>query len=117
MTPIIQQAPNSVITELVENQQEESEHISNTARKENPTINDLANSIDQVLNLKKVTVAFTEPPGCLITHLSKSVSSKITYESHIAGLLFKHCADCHHPGTAAPFSLLSYEDAKNCRRC
>lgn len=27
MTPIIQQAPNSVITELVENQQEESEHI------------------------------------------------------------------------------------------
>jgi peroxiredoxin len=89
------------------------DQISNTARKEKPTINDLANSIDQVLNLKKVTVAFTEPPGCLITHLSKSVSSKITYESHIAGLLFKHCADCHHPGTAAPFSLLSYEDAKN----
>ncbi len=27
MTPIIQQAPNSVITELAENQQEESEHI------------------------------------------------------------------------------------------
>ena len=27
MTPIIQQAPNSVITELTENQQEESDHI------------------------------------------------------------------------------------------
>jgi len=89
------------------------DQISNTARKENPTINDLSNSIDQVLNLKKVNVAFTEPPGCLITHSSKATSSKITYESHIAGILFKHCADCHHPGTAAPFSLLSYEDAKN----
>jgi len=89
------------------------DQITNSARKENPTINDLANAIDQVLNLKKVTTAFTESPGCLITRLSKSINSKITYESHIAGLLFKHCADCHHPGTAAPFSLLSYEDAKN----
>ena len=27
MTPIIEKAPNSVITELTENQQEESDHI------------------------------------------------------------------------------------------
>jgi hypothetical protein len=31
----------------------------------------------------------------------------------VAPLLYKHCAMCHHPGAAAPFSLLSYQDARS----
>jgi hypothetical protein len=30
----------------------------------------------------------------------------------VAPILRKHCTGCHRPGTTAPFSLLTYEDAK-----
>ena len=35
-----------------------------------------------------------------------------TFNRDIAPILFAHCAPCHHPGQAAPFSLLSFDDAK-----
>ncbi len=35
-----------------------------------------------------------------------------TYHKDIAPLLQKHCQDCHRPGQVAPFSLLSFEQAK-----
>jgi hypothetical protein len=38
-------------------------------------------------------------------------SESITYTKQIARILQNRCQTCHHPGTAAPFSLLSYEDA------
>jgi mono/diheme cytochrome c family protein len=36
----------------------------------------------------------------------------ITFSKHIAGILNKNCAECHRPNQVAPFSLLSYDDAK-----
>ncbi|MBI4658274.1 MAG: tetratricopeptide repeat protein [Verrucomicrobia bacterium] len=36
----------------------------------------------------------------------------ITFTKHIAPILFAHCGECHRPGQAAPFSLLSYADAQ-----
>src|SRR5438874_8141847 len=38
--------------------------------------------------------------------------SQVTFNKHIAPVLFKNCAGCHHPGEVAPFSLLTYGDAK-----
>lgn len=35
-----------------------------------------------------------------------------TYSGQVAEILFRVCADCHRPGEVAPFSLLTYEDAK-----
>ena len=35
-----------------------------------------------------------------------------TFAGDVAPILFEHCAPCHHPGGAGPFSLLSYSDAK-----
>ena len=35
----------------------------------------------------------------------------VTFTRDIAPILYKHCAGCHHPGEAAPFSLLTYQDA------
>ena len=35
----------------------------------------------------------------------------VTFAEHIAPILFNQCASCHRPGQAAPFSLLTYEDA------
>ena len=36
-----------------------------------------------------------------------------TYTRDIAPILFRSCAPCHRPGEAAPFSLLTYADAKS----
>jgi len=33
-----------------------------------------------------------------------------TFNKDVAPIVFKHCANCHHPGEVAPFALLSYED-------
>jgi hypothetical protein len=34
-----------------------------------------------------------------------------TFNKDVAPILHQHCANCHHPGEVAPFSLLSYEDS------
>ena len=36
----------------------------------------------------------------------------LTFNKDIAPIIFQHCAECHHAGGAAPFSLLSYDDVK-----
>ena len=36
----------------------------------------------------------------------------VTFNRDIAPLFFEHCSTCHRPGTAAPFSLLTYSDAR-----
>src|SRR4030095_9168164 len=36
----------------------------------------------------------------------------LTFNKDIAPIIFNRCAECHHPGGPAPFSLLNYEDVK-----
>jgi|SRR5579871_846149 len=36
----------------------------------------------------------------------------VTYTRDVAPILQKHCQGCHRPGEAAPFSLLTYEQAR-----
>lgn len=48
-------------------------------------------------------VAAAEPPADVVT-----------FNRDVAPVIFAHCSGCHHPGEAAPFSLLTYEDV--CRR-
>ena len=36
----------------------------------------------------------------------------VTFSQQVAPILYQFCAPCHRPGEAAPFSLLSFEDAK-----
>lgn len=35
-----------------------------------------------------------------------------TFMRDVAPILFKHCAQCHHPGGSAPFSLLTYSGVR-----
>jgi Flp pilus assembly protein TadD/mono/diheme cytochrome c family protein len=35
-----------------------------------------------------------------------------TFNRDIAPIIYSNCADCHRPGEAGPFSLLSYQDVK-----
>jgi len=41
------------------------------------------------------------------------ISQDVTYAKDIAPILFEHCAACHHPGGIGPFSLLSYQAARD----
>ena len=38
-------------------------------------------------------------------------ASEVTFNKHVAPILFQRCAGCHRPGEVAPFSLLNYRDA------
>jgi tetratricopeptide (TPR) repeat protein len=42
----------------------------------------------------------------------KPILHKVTFNPVIARILYKNCTPCHRPGESAPFSLLSYQDAK-----
>jgi peroxiredoxin len=81
-------------------------------RRDEPRRKDLAIALDEVLAGKPVSVAETETAGCLITRRGRQQKAEVTY-ADVAPILKQHCVDCHHPGTAAPFSLLRYEDAAN----
>lgn len=75
---------------------------------------DLENALKEIQAKKKITLPVTEAVGCLITRKDRSTKKgDITYTKQISRLFQNRCAECHHPGTAAPFSLTTYEDAQN----
>jgi tetratricopeptide (TPR) repeat protein/mono/diheme cytochrome c family protein len=39
-------------------------------------------------------------------------AAPVTFNQQIAPILYRNCSACHRPGESAPFSLLSYDDAK-----
>jgi Flp pilus assembly protein TadD len=54
-----------------------------------------------------------KPNALLLVLLCLPLSAEtITFSKDIAPILYQYCAPCHRPGEAAPFSLLSYEDAR-----
>ncbi|MCA9229894.1 MAG: redoxin family protein [Planctomycetales bacterium] len=74
---------------------------------------DLQEAIEDVLAGREVRVKETTVDGCLITfpQENKTPDREVTFSEHIAPLLQEHCQSCHRPGTEAPFSLLTYDDA------
>ena len=38
-------------------------------------------------------------------------AAPVTFSETVAPILYDNCVTCHRPGEAAPFSLISYEDA------
>lgn len=72
---------------------------------------DLKMAIDEVLAGKVVSVAETSVDGCAITTaVPNGKAENLTYHKDVAPIVLKHCSNCHHEGTAAPFALMSYED-------
>ncbi|HEX4772764.1 MAG TPA: tetratricopeptide repeat protein [Bryobacteraceae bacterium] len=43
---------------------------------------------------------------------SQTTKATPTFSRDIAPIIYHNCADCHRPGEAGPFPLLSYEDVK-----
>ncbi|MBO13318.1 MAG: alkyl hydroperoxide reductase [Planctomycetaceae bacterium] len=87
---------------------------------------DLGRAIDRVLAGRASRLERTTPVGCVLEPLrappkrgvSKQVKStgEITWAGTVANLVHRRCGRCHRPDTAAPFSLLSYQDVVGRRR-
>lgn len=42
-----------------------------------------------------------------------SFPQEVTFNEHIAPIIFKNCTPCHRPNAPGPFTLTSYEDVRN----
>lgn len=81
-------------------------------RRQKATRDDLARALEEVIAGKPVSVAETEADGCLLDRTRKEPASKnVTYAKEVSRILQQRCQACHRPEQAAPFSLLTYEDA------
>ena len=65
---------------------------------------ELEEAITSVVAGKPVTHPETRARGCALR--------EINFNRDIAPVVYKHCAGCHRPGEAGPFSLLTYQDVK-----
>ncbi|HEY7310682.1 MAG TPA: redoxin family protein [Gemmataceae bacterium] len=82
------------------------------SRRPKATRDDLGQAIEEVLAGKKVSVAETEPDGCLLDRADKKPArTEVTYAKHVAPILQRRCQVCHRPEQAGPFALLTYNDA------
>ena len=82
-----------------------------TFKREKPVNTWLKDAITIALQGKSATQKKVPAEGCLIGRQRKTDNnSSVTYGSHIAGILNRHCVKCHRPGEIAPFSLTDYEE-------
>jgi mono/diheme cytochrome c family protein len=82
-------------------------------RRQKATRQDLASALDDVLAGKPVSVPETEADGCVLERAEKQPPrTDVTYAKQVARILQRRCQSCHRPDQAAPFSLLTYEDAR-----
>ncbi|GMV93801.1 MAG: hypothetical protein AMXMBFR82_35790 [Candidatus Hydrogenedentota bacterium] len=74
---------------------------------------DLKEAILEVLAGEAVSVPTTAVEGCLITFPGDASAkpADVTFAEHVAPILYQNCVECHRPNTAAPFSLITYEQA------
>jgi peroxiredoxin len=85
-----------------------------TTKRDEPQRHDLTLAIDALIAGEEVAVKSTEVAGCKIGRAVPIVKKgEVTYSRQIARIIQEKCQDCHHPNTAAPFSLMNYEDAVN----
>jgi peroxiredoxin len=80
-------------------------------QRDEPSRHDLREALDELLGGKKISVPRTEAAGCRITRLFRRKKGEVSYAEHVAPILQRRCVECHRAGTAAPFSLLTFEGA------
>jgi peroxiredoxin len=83
-------------------------------RRASPSRRDLKEALDELLAGRPIRTERTEVSGCVIERAAKPHPiSDLTYSKQVAPLLQKRCQECHRPGEIGPFSLLTYDDARN----
>ena len=77
-----------------------------------PERHDLRIAIEELINGQPVSVAVTEPEGCLLGRVTRPVEdATVTWCNQVSRVLQKHCVECHHSGDIGPFSLTDYDEA------
>lgn len=76
-----------------------------------PTRDDLAEAVEELLAGKEVSVPTTNALGCLIGRIRDvREDSEVTYSNQIARVFQDHCVECHRPGRIGPFEMTSYDE-------
>jgi thioredoxin-like negative regulator of GroEL/mono/diheme cytochrome c family protein len=65
-----------------------------------------------LLSTLMVVAAMAAPFAAALNALQPDAVGAPTFARDIAPILFTRCITCHHPGGPAPFSLLTYADAR-----
>jgi tetratricopeptide (TPR) repeat protein/mono/diheme cytochrome c family protein len=67
-----------------------------------------------VANFFSLALGPSAAGACVAVTLASTAFAQpnVTFNKDIAPILFGSCASCHRPGEIAPFSLLTYEDAR-----
>lgn len=90
----------------------DNQYLPGISRAETTT-HDLKNALDQLLAGKPIEVTRTKPNGCFIGRVKQNeVTTKLTFCKEVAGVLHRHCVECHRKGEIAPFSLTDYDEVR-----
>ncbi len=76
---------------------------------------DLKEAIEAVLAEKPVATPVTTAFGCAIEPLKSAdlvVNRDVSFTRDVMPILQNHCQSCHRPGQVAPFSLMTYQQAR-----
>lgn len=81
-------------------------------RRDSATVHDFRDAVEALAIGGDVAAAVTTPIGCLLEDPPDLDSAgAVTFNRDIAPILYANCSECHRTGEAAPFALLSYNDA------
>ncbi len=91
------------------------DQLSPGVTKAKATTAELADALAAVLKCEDVKVPHTATTGCKLTHPKEvvKVDTPVTYHKHVAAIVQAKCQECHRPGEAGPFSLMTYQQAKS----
>lgn len=79
-----------------------------------PGSHDLRRALDELLAGKSVSTPSTTALGCRIGKVArgdaKVIDNDVTYTSHVAAVLNRHCVECHTQGEIGPFAMDSFDE-------
>lgn len=80
--------------------------------KSKPRRHDLKIAITELLAGQSISLASTQPEGCLIGRARDAVdpAGSVTYANQVSRILQNHCSECHRAGQIGPMELADYDE-------
>jgi hypothetical protein len=89
----------------------DDQFVARRVRNASPSGAELSDALTAVLAGKEIAVPHVPAVGCPIPEVPRTVAHP-TYTKDVAPILQQNCQECHRPGQVAPFSLLTYDQAR-----